>query len=169
MPIVAGDIKVYLSGGAGNSDPNAALGGVISATQVTTATLHNLFDKVTGVEAAAGDTEYRCVYVKNTHATLTLDAAAIWISSNSSSPDSTLDIALGGEGAGGTAETVANESTAPIGETFTSPSTYATGLSLGNLAAGVHYPVWIRRTVTAAAAADDLDTATLSVQGDTAE
>ena len=30
MPIVASDIKVRLSGGASNSDPNASLGGIKS-------------------------------------------------------------------------------------------------------------------------------------------
>ena len=36
MAIVAGDLKIYLSGGAGNSDPNASLGGIISSTEVQT-------------------------------------------------------------------------------------------------------------------------------------
>ena len=46
MPIVAADIKEYLSGGGSNSDPNAALGGAISSTEVTDNTTHNLWDVV---------------------------------------------------------------------------------------------------------------------------
>ncbi len=37
MPIVAADIDFRLSGGAANSDPNAALGGAKSSTEITAA------------------------------------------------------------------------------------------------------------------------------------
>lgn len=168
MAIVAADIKFYLSGGGGNADPNASLGGAISSTVITAASLHNLFDRVTGDEGDAGDTEYRCFYVKNTHATLSLVAAFLWIQSNSSSTDTTLTLALGGEGQNGTAETVANESTAPVGEVFSAPASKAAGLSLGDMAAGTYYPVWVKRVVTAGAVAFNTDTATLRVEGDTA-
>ena len=64
MAIAASDILIRLSGGSGNSDPNAALGGVMStSTAVTDNTTHNLFDVVSGTESAAGDIEYRGVYV----------------------------------------------------------------------------------------------------------
>jgi hypothetical protein len=35
MAVVAGEVQIYLSGGAANSDPNLSLGGIISSTQVT--------------------------------------------------------------------------------------------------------------------------------------
>lgn len=168
MAIVAGDIKLYLSGGGANSDPNAALGGVISSTEVVDNTLHNLFDKVTGAEGLAGDTEYRCVYIKNTHGTLTLESAKVWVETNTPSGDSAIAIALGGEGENGTAETIADESTAPSGESFSAPVDYANGLSLGDLDAGNYYPIWVRRTISAAAGAYDDDSVVLGIQGDTA-
>ena len=167
MPIVAGDIKMYLSGGAANADPNAALGGAISSTEVTDNSLHNLFDKVLGSEALAGDIEYRCAYIKNTHGSLTLELAKVWIDTNTPSGDSAVAIALGGEGVNGTAETIVNENTAPSGESFTAPASYAAGLSLGDLAFGEYYPIWVRRTVTAAAAAYNSDSVVLGIQGDT--
>jgi len=168
MPIAPGDIDFFLSGGAANSDPNASLGGAKSSTQVTAATLHNLFDRVTGDEGDAGDIEYRCIYVQNSHGSLTLQSAVLWIQTNTPSGDTTVAIALGGEGNGGTAETIANENTAPSGESFSSPSSKGTGLSLGDLDAGEFYPIWIRRTVTAGAAAYDSDSVLLRVEGDTA-
>lgn len=168
MPIASSDIKLYLSGGAANSDPNAALGGAISSTEVTDNSLHNLFDKVTGAEGAAGDIEYRCVYIKNTHGSLTLEAAKVWIATQTPSGDSAIAIALGGEGENGTAETIANENTAPSGESFSAPTDYAGGLSLGDLEAGNHYPLWVRRTITAGAAAYNSDSVVLGIQGDTA-
>ena len=168
MPIVAGDLKIYLSGGAGNSDPNASLGGVISSTEVTDNTTHNLFDQVSGTESLAGDIEYRGVYLKNTHGSLTLQNTKIYISSNTGSADTTIDIALDGGATNATMETLSDESTAPSGETFTAPTTYAGGLSIGSLAAGEKKGLFIRRTVNASAAAVNDDAVTIKYDGDTA-
>jgi hypothetical protein len=171
MAIVASDIKFILSGGAGNTSPAAALGGAISTAGggvITTDTLNNVWDDVSGAESSAGDTEYRAIFVKNTHGSLTLTGAKVWISSNTTSTDDTIEIALAGEGINNTIETVANESTAPAGETFSAPSSFAGGLSIGNLAAGQAHGVWIKRIVSAAAAAANANPYTLSVQGETA-
>lgn len=78
MPIVSGDIDFHLSGGTGNSDINASLGGQQSNTEITDATVENLFDNVTGDESAAGDIEYRCMYIRNAHGSLTLEGATVW-------------------------------------------------------------------------------------------
>ncbi len=65
MAITATDVLFKLSiktGTAGNqnaqSDVNASLGKYISTTQITDATLNNLFDDVSGDENAASDVEY---------------------------------------------------------------------------------------------------------------
>ncbi len=162
MPIASSDIQYRLSGGAANSNPAASLGGAKSSTAAGA----TIFDDVSAAESAAGDTEYRCIYVHNNHGSLTLQNAVIWIQTNTPSGDTTVAIALGGEGLNGTAETVANENTAPAGESFSSPASKGAGLSLGNIPAGQHYPVWVRRTVNAGAAAA-ADSFTLRVEGDT--
>lgn len=168
MAIVAGDIDFRLSGGAANSDPNASLGGAKSSVEITDASLHNLFDIVSSTEANDGDIEYRCFYVHNSHATLTLQGARVWIQTNTPSTDTVVAIALAGEGVNGTAETVANESTAPVGETFSSPTDYAGGLVIGDIPPGQHMAIWVRRTVSAAASAYTSDSVVIRVQGDTA-
>jgi hypothetical protein len=168
MAITSSDLKIYLSGGAANSDPNASLGGAISSTEVTDNTTHNLFDQVSGTESNAGDTEYRGVYLKNTHGSLTLQNTKIYISSNTGSADTTIDIALDGGATNATMETLSDESTAPSGETFTAPTTYAGGLSIGSLAAGEKKGLFIRRTVNASAAAVNDDAVTIKYDGDTA-
>ena len=61
-----------------------------------------------------------------------------------------------------------DESTAPVGETFSTPTTEGGALSIGNIPAGQHQAIWIRRTVTAAASAANGLNATLTVKGDTA-
>jgi hypothetical protein len=168
MPIVSTDIKIFYSGGSGNTDPNASLGGVKSSTEPTDNTLNNLFDDVSGTESNAGDTEYRGIYVYNNHGTLTMQNTKVYIGSDSSSADDAWAIALAGEGVNATMETISDESTAPVGETFSSPTTYAGGLSMGSIAPGQRYGLWIRRTVNAGAAADNNDAATLKVDCDTA-
>lgn len=160
MPIVSSDI-LFKQSGANN------LGGAISANDVSAA-LHGLFDAVTGSESSAGDVEYRCVYVKNSHATLTLYNAVAFIQSNTPSTSTVCDIGLGASTIGNEEQTVTNEGTAPDGVSFSAPSSYASGLAIGNLAPGQFKAVWIRRTVTINASAYSGDGMTLAVQGDTA-
>lgn len=168
MAIVQADIQIKLSGGSGNTDPNASLGGVISTTGITDATLSNLFDQVSGDESSAGDTEYRCFYFKNNHGSLALQNAVVWVDANTPASDTSVEIALAGEGVNGTAETIANESTAPSGETFSAPATKGAGLSVGNIPAGQHIAVWVKRIINAAAAANNLDNVIIKIEGETA-
>ena len=168
MPIVAADIKKYLSGGVANTNVDLSLGGAISTTEITDAALHNLFDQVSGAESTDGDTEYRCFYVKNTHGTITYENAKVFIQTNTPASGSTIAIALAGEGLNVTAEVVANESTAPVGEVFTAPATEGAGLVLGNMAPGQVFAIWVRRVISAAAAAYNSDSVILRVTGETA-
>jgi hypothetical protein len=163
MPIAANEIKFYLSGGAANSDPNLALGGAISSVEATT----TLFDNVSSAEASAGHTDYRCIYVKNTNATITGTSAKVWLFANTPSADTAVTIALAGEGVNGTAETVANENTAPVGETFSAAASEAAALAIGSLAPGAYQAIWIKRVVNASAAAATGDGFTLRAKLDT--
>ena len=162
MPIISTDIHYRMSGGAANSNPDLSLGGAKSSNSFST---NAIFDDVSSAEAAAGDVEYRCFYVHNAHATLTLLGAKVWIEGQSGPA---IAIALDGAGLNGTAEdeTGTGEGTAPTGETFSSPANFAAGLTLGDIPPGQHYPVWVRRTV-AAATGGGTGTWTIRVQGDT--
>lgn len=177
MPIVTADILYKFSvqtGSAGNSTAGTAagsLGKYISTTQITDATLGNLFDDITGDENAASEAEYRCLFIHNSHATLTLQAPVVWLSAEVSggantaiSVDTTAASALGASAA--QAKEVTDENTAPTSQTFTSPTTKATGLALADLTPGQVRGVWVRRTATNSAALSN-DGATLRVEGDT--
>lgn len=166
MAIISTDIVYRLSGGSGNTDPNASLGGVKSST-VIGAGLHNLFDVVGSAESSTGDTEYRCFYVHNAHATLTMQNSVIWIQSNTTSADTTIEIALGSSAVNGTEQTVADESTAPTGVTFSAPANQGAALSIGDIPPGEHKAIWVKRIVNAGAAAYNNDTATIRIQCDT--
>ncbi len=163
MPIISSDIKYRLSGGASNTDPAASIGGAASTTTDAPA---GIFDDVSSAEAVSGDTEYRCVYVKNTHATLTALATKIWIQANTPSADTAVELALGASAVNGTETAVANENTAPSGPTFSTPANEAGALTIGDLAPGAHKAVWIKRIVNAGAAAAN-DSFTLRVKCDT--
>lgn len=163
MPIVAGDLPVFLSGGAANANPALSLGGAES----TTVAPSGIFDNVSSVEAAAGDVEYRCVYIKNNHGALTLTGAKVWMQANTPSPDTTIEIGLGTTAVGtGNEQTVADESTAPAGVSFAAAANEGAALTIGDVAPGQHKAIWMRRTVTAAAAAAN-DTFTVRFKGDT--
>lgn len=164
MAIVATDLKYYLSGGGSNADPDAALGGAISSSQASS----NLIDDISTAEAAAGESEYRAFFVKNTNATDTAYAVKIWIASNTTATSTAVQIALADEGVANTIETVANEGTAPTGPTFADAADEANALSIGNLAPSEAYGVWIKRTVTATSTAFPNDTATIRVKANTA-
>ena len=167
MPIVASDIHVRLSGGAVNSAPTASLGGVKSSTSVVDATEGNKFANVGSAEALAGSTKYRGFYAHNNHGSLTLQSTVIWISSQTPSTGTDIAIALAGEGLNATMETIANEDTAPVGETFSAPATKGAGLSMGNIPTTQHYGYWERRIVQASSSAFNNDDWDISIEGDT--
>jgi len=169
MPVSSANMKLYLSGGAANADPNAALGGARSTTLVG-AGLNNIFDDVTGDEAATGDTEYRCIYFRNEDANASglLAPLRYWIDQLTSNTGDEIDLGIDPAGKNGVATTIANENVAPVGVSFSRPTTKAAGLDLP----GTPYvqndqvAVWIRRTVTAGASTDPNDTASIRIEGD---
>jgi hypothetical protein len=54
-----------------------------------------------------------------------------------------------------------------IAVSFSAPSSFGTALNIGNIPAGQHKAIWIKRIVNAGAAAYNSDTATITVQCDT--
>lgn len=174
MAIVAGDIQKRLSvttGAAGDSTagtPAGSLGKYVSTTQITDATLNNLFDDVSGAESSAGMTDYRCIFILNNHATLTLTNATVQVLSQTAGGGAidiaTDNIAVSAKGsAAAQAATIASETTAPTGV-----SAFGAGpLALGDIGPGQVKGVWLRRTVTAGAGAVNPDGVVLRVTGDT--
>jgi hypothetical protein len=77
-----------------------------------------------------------------------------------------LAIALPDEAVNATIETVANENTAPVGPTFSTPTTEGAALLIGDLAPGEFRGLWLRRTA-ANSAALSADGATLTFVFDT--
>lgn len=167
MAVVASDIKFYLSGGAGNTSGDASLGGLVSSTEASS-NLNELFDYVTAYQAYSGDTNYRCIYVKNTNATDTLYYSDVHIYTNIPSVAGTAYIGLGTAEINGQESTIANEATAPHSVTFSAASTSNQALSIGDLAPGAHKAIWIKRQITSSTVGAAGDSVVLQVRGGTA-
>ncbi len=166
MPLITGDFVTRLSGGAGNSSGNASLGGAKSANAAS-GSIDAMFDQTSSAEAAAGDVEYRCVYLHNNNGSSTMLSAVVWIGANTPNANTTLAIGVGSSAVNGTEQTIADESTAPIGGvTFSEPATQGAALALGDIPPGQHRAIWLRRTVTAAAPASANDTWQLNYAAD---
>jgi len=161
MPITASEIKYYES--------TNGLGGAITANEITTAQLHNVFDYVSSGEASAGDIEYRCVYVKNTNgSTLTLKAALVYILANTPSGTTTCGVGLGTSGVGGTEQVIPSESVAPAAVTFNEAEGVGAGLLMGDIPADSYHAIWLRRTISVGTLATSSDNMSISVTGDSA-
>lgn len=162
------------AGSAGNSTAGTAsgsLGKYASSTNWTGGSLNDLFDDISGAENAASTVDYRGLAVHNSNTANTLENAVVYISSEVAGgasiavgADTTAASAVGSASA--QLVTIANETTAPSGASFSSPTTLATGVSLGNIAVGNVKGVWVRRTA-ANSAALSADGVTLAFAGDT--
>jgi hypothetical protein len=147
MTINIANIKYYLSGGAANNDPALSIGGAKSSVAVSATALGNLFDPVTGDEAAAGVTRYRCIYLQNDDADASglMNPITLWWSTI---PAAGQTIAFGLAHAGKNAEedAIADESTAPADVTFSTATTKGTGVSLPSppYVEDAYIGVWIR-------------------------
>lgn len=167
MAIIAGNFETRLSGGSTNSNGNASLGGAKSDNAMSSS-VDALFDFTSSAEAAAGDVEYRCVYLHNGNGADTMLSAKVWISAQTPLAGSVLAIGLGAAAINATEPATADESTAPAGVTFSEPSSSAASLAIGDIPAGQHKAIWLRRTITAGSASSPNDTFALGYQCETA-
>lgn len=157
---MAASIAYRLSGGSGNTNPAASLGGVMSSTAATSNTL---FDTVSAAEASAGDIEYRAVFLYN-DGDKDLVSIKLWVSDEPAS--GVLALALDGAGKNADAETEIDEGTAPTGESFSTPTSAGAGISVPDLAVGDRHAIWVRRTISAATGGVALGSNTAQIRVD---
>lgn len=176
MAIAASDIVTRFSVAAAAGDTTAGTAATSLGDQVSTTVWADgatLFDDISGAENTANTVDYRCIFVLNNHATLTMLSTAVYVSSEVAGGASVAiaidNIAASSKTAGvAQAAAIGTETTAPTGVgAFSTPTTAATGLQIGNLTPGQVRAVWIRRTA-ANTAAVDADGFTLGIACDTA-
>ena len=193
MSVTASDIKFYLTGavsdGGVQTDPDLSLGGCRSASEITSGQLNNLFDNISSAEASAGDTNYRCICVKNT-ALETLYNILSWIYAETD-PDATnhfsfaIEMPATADLTDGIAQLVVDEDSAPtvnttaevgVGSGISDWSNATESASGVSPAQGDHDDdldqseimfIWIRRVVDASAPARTGISVTMRVRGDT--
>lgn len=134
---------------------NVTVGSLPSTYKVESIVISNpigsLFSQVTATQSLVGDIQYRCVYFKNGHPSLTASDIRLYLAVLPALPQ-LMAIGVDPAGAGngtstGVAQTVASTTTAPTGVTFTAPVLAASGIALPNLAPGECVAIWQRRTV----------------------
>lgn len=144
----------------------AGLPGINQSDTITLASLiDNFFDSITGAEAAAGSTEYRALIVKNDSA-YTMYNTAAWLAQNTPFPNDEVWVAIEATVANAI-QSIASETTAPAGLTWSLAATEGAALAIGNLAAGATYGIWIKRVVSPTANRYAANNFMLTVKADT--
>lgn len=169
MSIAASDIKFLLSAPVATAgyilpgSPGNSLGKFASTTQLSTASggLDALFPDLSGAANAANQVDYQCLFIWNSHATLTMLTPYAWLPVGLLGNTNTATFAVGADptlpsplGSGSAqAVGIASPVLAPSGvNTWAGPSTLsANGVALPNIPAGDVAAVWIRRTANGAA------------------
>jgi hypothetical protein len=176
MAVQTTDIKFY---GSGSNN----WGGAFNPTEIQNSFLHALFDPVRATDAIGGHTDYRLIYIKNDNATDPLNAPKIWISAQPTNPNVKFEIGIANAKFNQTEAAIATEISTPPSVTFIKPETVGAATLLFNandiadqagptnegvLTAQDYKGVWLKRVVTAGAAAMSTDQVTITVVGETA-
>lgn len=163
-------LEFRLTGGSTNTDPNASLGGVMSSTEVSSTPMNNLFDNVSPSEASSGDTEYRAIDIYNS-GDETATEVAIYMSAETSSPDTQIDMgydSVGAHAADWNGPSISDEGDTPPdsggGNISFDHYTSSNKLSLPDIPAGQAVRVWLKRIVNANAGNTSNDQGTITVE-----
>ena len=132
-------------------DPNQSIGGFISPTEWLGGTIEDLFDVVGVTQNLDMTPDYRCVFVRNLDEIKTWKNVRLYISDQvEGGSDVTIGKGLVGVvsafSATYQAQLLASESTAPTGVAFSAPTTYATGIPVGDIPPLECVAVWVKRT-----------------------
>lgn len=176
--IIASEIKWHFTttaGAAGNSTANTTVGtflGKYAASSLWAGGgTNDLFADITGAQNAASQVDYAGLAIENGNAANSAQNSVAYLSSEVAGgastaigADTTAASALGSA----TAQllTIANNTTAPAGVTFSSPTTAGAGVSLGTIPVANVKGLWVRRTAANTSALSG-DGVTLAVQVDT--
>jgi predicted phosphodiesterase len=164
--ILPEDLKFYLSGGYFNTEPNYSLGGETSSFPLISGTLNGLFDRVDTVEAEQGDTEYRCIYLRNTSQTRKLLGTKIWIETGTASADTAIAISIGSSGINGTEPLITDEGLEPPMQFFEIPLSEPDEPNIGDLYPGDHIGLWVRWQVRTGTQSIGDDFAVIRIDGE---
>lgn len=146
MVVIDSDLEIrksaHTAGGIGS------LGGAMTSSVVTEAT-HSLWDEVKPTELSSsvvGEYEVRCVYIcNNSPNNEKLEDVQVYVSQNTVSPYTDIDIATGTSDVGDDEQTVATENNLPLHVFFTFARGEENAIYIGTLEKGQGKSLWIRR------------------------
>lgn len=128
--------------------PSDSFGGFASQTPWPNNVGESLFSAVPST-AAPGTVEYRCVFLYNVSNSDTWYGVKVFSTAQPSSGFVSLGVDPAGvvsrTSATAQAARPASSSTAPSGVSFSTPTTYDTGISVGNIGPNQGRAVWVRR------------------------
>jgi len=135
-------------GSTAQPSPADSYGGFVSQTPWPNSTGESLFPAVPS-DAATGSVQYRCVFLYNVSNADTWYAVKVF---SSAQPTSGF-VSLGVDPAGVVSRTSATaqaarpvaSSVAPAGVSFSTPTTYDTGISVGDIGPNQGRAIWVRR------------------------
>lgn len=161
------EVRLSVVAAAGNTTagtPATSLGDQVSTSVVTSGAANNVWDNVPSAEAAAGATQYRCVFLVNTDDESLITGKVAVQAQTAGGATLSLGLDPAGVTAVGSgsaqAATIANEASAPAGVSFG-----AGPLDFGDLDPAEAVAVWIRRVVPTGAT-DGADSLTFRISGD---
>jgi hypothetical protein len=169
-------LRTATSGWQTTSTGTTSLGKCMSTSVCPSGILHALYDVVTGDEASTGMTDYRCIFIHNTHGTNTLQSPKVWITASGGTASATVTIGSSliqptlSNYNGSQAEVITLETDAPAGINFVDVHTKDTGLAITNtgIGPGQCVGIWLKRVVPPGAAAVSNAYVTIRIEGDTA-
>jgi hypothetical protein len=135
-------------------------GSNVTDTITVASAVNKMWEDILPAESYAGQTDYHGFYVHNAHPSIGLIDCKLYIASQTSGVDA-LWIGLGTSAIDATEQTIANDTTAPSGVTFSQPSSVGAAISLGALGAGQHRAYWQKRVCPATNVADTADVSQL--------
>lgn len=138
------NIKFYKS--TNPVDGISSLGGAIDlGSEVVSFTLNNIFDRTDETQANSGITKFRCIYVKNEHATESILNPLLLIPQNTSSPNDEVSVGWAPEALNGTAESIDDQFDPPVNVTFVFGQDRTNSAVLGqSIPAGATKAFWLR-------------------------
>ena len=146
MVVIDSDLEIRKS--AHTAGGISSLGGAMTSTVVTEAT-HSLWDEVKPTELSSsvvGEYEVRCVYIcNNSPNNEKLEDVQVYVSQNTVSPYTDIDIATGTADVGDDEQIVASENTLPLHVFFTFARGEENAIYIGTLEKAQGKSLWIRR------------------------
>lgn len=161
--VTVADLRAYVKTlGTQRTTDTTQLGSSGAGTIATTGSFADWPDSgFAHIKTSGGSTREMVYYSSRTNTVLTVPTggrAALGTTAAAGAANDTVDAVPGirigkeapaGSATAGNAQTIANEGTAPSGITWSTGTTAATGVSIGSLAAGNIYFLWIHRAVVA--------------------